>query len=195
MSSHHIVKENQEPALLVMQASSMAAEDLGQLLEWSPTIITDPTSYADLTAQGIKVDLLFSNTAVQLSQEHIQVISYPGDFLTAAFQYLIAHNFKAVNIITDSFPEALILSFADQSNIVILGNGKRIITAKSGYEKWKPKGEHIHILSPVEGLEVRGLTNVSSVTADVDAAYVTVADGFYGVQFSKPIFCLLAEEI
>ncbi|MFD2144372.1 hypothetical protein [Mucilaginibacter antarcticus] len=42
MSSHHIVREKQEPALLVLGLDGFDEEQLGQLLEWSPTLMAPP---------------------------------------------------------------------------------------------------------------------------------------------------------
>jgi thiamine pyrophosphokinase len=36
MSSHHFVKELQEPALIIAHGEECSAELLGQLLEWEP---------------------------------------------------------------------------------------------------------------------------------------------------------------
>ena len=37
MSSHHIVRDDQEPALIITNGASCSEEELiGQLLEWSP---------------------------------------------------------------------------------------------------------------------------------------------------------------
>ena len=49
MSSHHIVREKQEPALLVLGLDDFPDELLGQLLEWSPTVIVT----ADTVEPGI----------------------------------------------------------------------------------------------------------------------------------------------
>jgi thiamine pyrophosphokinase len=35
MSSHHIVRDDQEPALIIANGAACSAELLGQLLEWS----------------------------------------------------------------------------------------------------------------------------------------------------------------
>ena len=45
MSSHHIVKEKQEPALYIHQLGDFNEEFLGQLLEWSPTVIVAAGEY------------------------------------------------------------------------------------------------------------------------------------------------------
>ncbi len=39
MSSHHIVRDDQEPALIIANGEACSAELLGQLLEWSPLVI------------------------------------------------------------------------------------------------------------------------------------------------------------
>lgn len=41
MSSHHIVREKQEPALLIMDLNGFNDEHLGQLLEWNPTVLVN----------------------------------------------------------------------------------------------------------------------------------------------------------
>lgn len=54
MSSHHIVREKQEPALLVLSMDAFDEEMLGQLLEWSPTVICSTGTAEKLDASGIK---------------------------------------------------------------------------------------------------------------------------------------------
>ena len=39
MSSHHIVRDDQEPALIIANGASCSDELMGQLLEWSPLVI------------------------------------------------------------------------------------------------------------------------------------------------------------
>ena len=39
MSSHHIVRDDQEPALIIANGEVCSSELLGQLLEWSPIVI------------------------------------------------------------------------------------------------------------------------------------------------------------
>ena len=56
MSSHHIVREKQEPALLVLGLDNFPDELLGQLLEWSPTVITTSQTAEKLVVNGTKID-------------------------------------------------------------------------------------------------------------------------------------------
>ena len=39
MSSHHIVRDDQEPALIIANGAACSIELLGQLLEWSPLVV------------------------------------------------------------------------------------------------------------------------------------------------------------
>ena len=39
MSSHHIVRDDQEPALIIANGAACSSELVGQLLEWSPLVI------------------------------------------------------------------------------------------------------------------------------------------------------------
>ena len=39
MSSHHVVKEKQEPALIIANGAECEWDLMGQVLEWSPFII------------------------------------------------------------------------------------------------------------------------------------------------------------
>jgi len=60
MSSHHIVRDNQEPALLFLDSENCNNEILNQLLEWSPFIIATDDSSAFLKARDVKPDFILS---------------------------------------------------------------------------------------------------------------------------------------
>ena len=102
MSSHHIVRENQEPALLVENFHALSEEYLGQILEWSPTIITTEDNIDFFLAEDTKVDFLYAH-AIDSSQEEIKLITPKTTFLRDSLDYLIANNYKAVNIFSMSF--------------------------------------------------------------------------------------------
>jgi len=189
MSSHHIVRENQEPALLVLNPTAISQEDLGQLLEWSPTIITAEESVEALSSREIKIDILFAKNAVELPQEHIKLITYQSDFLAEALAYLVDKQYKAVNILGTLQQVPLIFDYADRINMVFLAEQRRIILAKSGYEKWKVQGESIYLYNELQELSVLGL---KAITA---AEYETTADGFFSLTFTSPKYGLLGENL
>src|ERR671912_567944 len=57
MSSHHYVKEAQEPALLV--ADALADDHLLSLLEWSPVVLAASQALPKVASWGIRVDVVF----------------------------------------------------------------------------------------------------------------------------------------
>jgi thiamine pyrophosphokinase len=58
MSSHHIVRDDQEPALIIANGASCDPELLGQLLEWSPLVIVLDSAMERVMKLDIKVDVL-----------------------------------------------------------------------------------------------------------------------------------------
>jgi thiamine pyrophosphokinase len=189
MSSHHVVREKQEPALLVLGLDNFADELLGQLLEWSPTVITTPQTAERLNAYGIKIDWIITNDADGALQSDVKLLPTNADTLiNAALKHLITHGFPSVNIVTDEVNLADYEPYATQINLVIFNNGKKIFPINSGFSKWKPAGETIELLTPGKKLEVKGLEKIN------DRLYKTIRDGLFSLHFDGPLL-FIAEEL
>jgi thiamine pyrophosphokinase len=189
MSSHHIVREKQDPALLILGINNFAEEMLGQLLEWSPTVITTLLTAEQINAFGIKVDMIITNEVEAGLQSDVKLLSPGNDEpLEAALKYLLEADYPAVNIITDSLQLDNLLAFAQRINIVVFSGGKKSYAIKSGFSKWKPADQRIEILSPYLNIEAMGLEAAYGNT------YVTTNDGFVTFIFSEP-YLFIAEEI
>src|SRR6202012_448525 len=101
MSSHHIVREKQEPALLVLGLDSFPFEMLGQLLEWNPTVITTRQTAQLLIDAGIKIDWIITDELHSNLQSDMKQMPAGNDTpIEAALKYLITHSYPAVNIVT-----------------------------------------------------------------------------------------------
>jgi thiamine pyrophosphokinase len=188
MSSHHIVREKQEPALLVLGLNNFAEEDLGQLLEWSPTLITTAPVAEQLAVYGIKIDQVITNDAHEITQSDVKIIQPKNQTsLQAAFGYLLAQGYPAVNVVTDELDLAYYEYYAPHINLVIFYEGRKIYTIKSGFSKWKPAGETINLLSPNAGIQTAGLQQI------LPGQYLTVADGVFTLSFDEP-YLFIAEE-
>jgi thiamine pyrophosphokinase len=173
MSSHHIVREKQEPALLVLGLDNFPDELLGQLLEWSPTVITTSQTAEKLISYGIKIDWIITDGNDDVLQSDVKLMSRGEDNLTdAALKYLTSYEYPAVNIITDELKLRDYEHFADHLDVVIFHDGKKIYPVTPGFSKWKSAGEIIEILSAVKKLDVTGLEKVSG------NRYKTTEDGF-----------------
>src|ERR1700761_3919385 len=104
MSSHHIVREKQEPALLVLGMDTFSGELLGQLLEWSPTIVATELTAEQFIAQDIKVDLVVGNSSSDQAQSNTNYLPIKNnDVIGSAFEFLLDSNYGAVNVVTDDF--------------------------------------------------------------------------------------------
>ncbi len=191
MSSHHIVRENQEPALLIEDLSLIDEEDLGQLLEWSPTIVIEEETIDLLDARGYKFDIVFTKNCINGSQENLKLISYGIDFLKVAIEYLIAHHYKAVNIVTEQLDINYFRPYLEWINIVLFSRGIRYYYVTTGFTKWKPAGERIQIEAVHVDEEIvhKGLIKISENEYEVEN------DGLFVLQFSQEKYILIGEKI
>lgn len=189
MSSHHIVRENQEPALVVADYQALDTEQLGQLLEWSPFIVTDTANFDFFLAEGIKVDVVFGASSVELGQEATKFMPLPddSDLIQEALVYLIKDNFKAVNILsTVELPR--LKRFVNDISIVIYSQGVRCAFFHGKFEKWKPEGEKIF-------LDESTIKSFQGLDYLQNGEFVTYADGFVTVEFSTEDWVLVGEAL
>ncbi|GAB2987904.1 hypothetical protein GCM10027049_30110 [Mucilaginibacter puniceus] len=189
MSSHHIIREKQEPALLVLGLDNFDDELLGQLLEWSPTLMVTETIAEKLNAYGIKVDWIITNNMEGDIQSDVQLLQVKNEpLISSALKHLTANNYPAVNVVTDELNLIDYLPFIDKINLVVFYNNQKIYPVTSGYSKWKPAGETIELLSAPTHLQFTGLDKLS------DTEFKTQQDGFFTLQFDDP-FIVVAEAL
>lgn len=187
MSSHHIVRENQEPALIVQYFNAIDAESLGQILEWSPTVITDNDNADFLYAEGIKVDVVFTNSKAINQQENTKVLPLDTDFLECSLNYLVHRKYSAVNILCNSVSSHL-LAYSSRIDMVLYQDQKRFVVVCSGFEKWYPKGEFIY----VEDCYLKSFQGMTYVGPGV---FITEHDGFVQLEFSTSDYVRVGEDI
>ena len=186
MSSHHIVRENQEPALLVEDFHALSEEYLGQILEWSPTIITNKENVDYFLAEDIKFDILYA-LEIDYAQEEIKHITPQSSFLEDSINYLIDNQFKAVNILSKSL-HSFFIDYANRINIVVFAVGIRYALFKSKYEKWKIKGQKMY----VDVAYIKSFTGLKYLDNNV---FEVDQDGFVFLDFNSDNFLFVGEEI
>lgn len=191
MSSHHIVREKQEPALVILSLEHFDEEYLGQLLEWSPTVLVSSKVIDEVDSLGIKIDLIISDDQDYKSdQEHVKIIHSIEDELEDALKYLVSESYPAVNIIHHHFDAKDYLLFADFIDLVIFCQDQKIYPIKSGFSKWKSKEEKITILHPEKVLNL----STSGLKILENHHYQTLKDGFFSLTFAQP-FIFIAEQL
>lgn len=157
MSSHHIVKDDQEPALIIANGAACNAELMGQLLEWSPWIVVLDAAIERVLDLNIKVDVLLGDFDRNLELEKIKERQYPIEIihtpdqhktdLEKAFDFLIERKFPAVNVIWATGKRAdhtltnitLLAKFRNQLKIVLFDDHSKIFLLPKNYQKWYPQ--------------------------------------------------------
>ena len=113
---------------MVLGLDTFNEELLGQLLEWSPTVIATIGVAEKLGSMGIKVDGILANEVpIYTPQSDVKYLPTAGRSpLNAAMQFLLAEKYGAVNIVVDDINLQHIEVFVPDINIVghneLLGN-------------------------------------------------------------------------
>ena len=149
MSSHHFVKEDQEPALLILDPEAIPFETVQELLEWSPLVIVSNTVIERVLSWGIKIDVLVRSDAHQefnqivLDQMPIQIIQYTEGQaeLESTIQFLLdrkQHNLNVIGI--DLQNNSSIEFFSSEIINIVLFNEKCKwhFVGDGFYSKWLP---------------------------------------------------------
>lgn len=154
MSSHHIVRDDQEPALIIANGAACSEELLGQLLEWSPLVIVLDSAIERVLELGIKVDVLLGDFDRGFDAAHYAEKQYPIEIvyrpdqnktdLEKAFDYLIEKGHKAANVVWATGRRAdhtvtnitNIVRYRDQLKIVILDDHSKVFLLPKRFEKW-----------------------------------------------------------
>lgn len=170
MSSHHIVRDDQEPALIIANGESCSSELLGQLLEWSPIVVVLDSAMTRVVELGIKVDVLLGDFDRNFDAEKYKNTQYPIEIVHApnqnktdlekAFDYLIERKIPAVNVVWATGRRAdhtitnitNIVRYQNELKIVILDDYSKVFQLSKKYQKWYP-AKTILSLIPIGSVE------------------------------------------
>ena len=177
MSSHHIVRDDQEPALIIANGASCSQELLGQLLEWSPLVIVLDSAIERVLEIGIKVDVLlgdfdrgFDADFYKEKQFPLEIIHTPDQNKTdleKAFEYLIERNIPMVNVIWATGKRAdhtitnltSVTKYRNLLKIVILDDHSKVFLLPKLFEKWYTSNTIISLIpiGNVTGIHTQNL--------------------------------------
>lgn len=176
MSSHHIVRDDQEPALIIANGASCSFDLLGQLLEWSPIVVVLDNAIDRVLQLDIKVDVLLGDFDNDFDPEIYKEKQYPLEIVHApnqdktdlekALDYLIEKGHKAVNIVWATGKRAdhnltnitNIVSYRNKIKIVMLDDHSKIFLLPNKFEKWYTANTPISLI-PVG--KVTGITSTN----------------------------------
>lgn len=177
MSSHHVVKDKQEPALIIANGESCSMELLGQLLEWSPSVLVLDGAAHRVEELGIKMDILMGDFdgisdlhGIEQRQQPIRIIHTPDQNKTdleKAIEWLIEEGYPSANIVWATGRRAdhtvnnmmSLFKYSGKIDLVLLDDYSRVFFLPKSYKKWYPS-ETIISLIPfglVKGVSIKGL--------------------------------------
>lgn len=157
MSSHHFVRENQEPALIIANGAACSMELLSELLEWSPLVLVLDSAMERVMELGIKIDVLLGDFDRNFDAHYYQTLQYPLEIvhtpdqmhtdLDKAYMYLIERGIKAANVVWATGKRAdhtitnmtNIVRYREQLKIVLYDDHSKIFLLPYSFEKWYPK--------------------------------------------------------
>jgi thiamine pyrophosphokinase len=177
MSSHHIVRDDQEPALIIANGLECNTELLGQLLEWSPYVIVLDSAIERVIELGIKVDVLLGDFDRDFDAQFYKENHYPIEIvhtpdqnktdLQKAFDFLIEKGHKAVNVVWATGKRAdhtlnnfsTLVSYRNDLKVVLFDDHSKVFLLSNSFKKWYPKKAIISLipLGKVEGITTENL--------------------------------------
>lgn len=177
MSSHHIVRDDQEPALIIANGAECHPELLGQLLEWSPWVVVLDSAIERVLMHHIKVDVLLGDfdrdfdPNIYLERQYpLEIIHMPNQNKTdleKAFDYLIEKGFPAANVVWATGKRAdhtfinltTIAAYRDKLKVVIHDDHSKVYLLPRLFKKWYPVQTKLSLvpLGLVEGITTHNL--------------------------------------
>jgi hypothetical protein len=164
MSSHHFVKEQQEPAVFILDAEGISFDTVAPLLEWSPTLLVAQEAVEIVLSWGIKIDVVLADLAFQNENSHLLEEQYPLRFLTVSalsaldegVHYLLASQHKGVHLVGFDHQkhQELEEKIFDLDLTVVDGDWKYYPVKGGKFSKWFAPSEIRLLASENQPLEI-----------------------------------------
>lgn len=202
MSSHHFVREDQEPALFI--TGSVNQKILLQLLEWSPKVIVVQEAVELIVSLGVKIDVVLCEAEVydhfqailsfQMPIQFILVDDSSTGYIQQGLSFLKEQNHKAVHLLGETSSEEMAqMAKLAPFDIVIWSNDRKWSCCRSGqFSKWVTGGS-VFILDKDEDVAIHTGVDLSRHETQDHNAIKLLADGM--ITFQKNGLFWLGEHI
>lgn len=147
MSSHHFVREGQEPALLITRRVTF--ESAMDLLEWAPKLIVTSDALESVLSWGVKIDVVVVEWGTDQSVYDLLADSHPVDIISCdqnepAIARALLLSDSPVNVLTTGAADLLdvigpFLAARDKPVVLFADHAKWTFHAKN-FKKWVPEG-------------------------------------------------------
>ena len=217
MSSHTIVRDTQEPALIIANGEACSGELLTQLLEWNPIVMVLDGALPRVLELGIKIDIVLGDfdrdmnpEALLDHQQPVEIIHLPDQNKTdleKGIEWLLNRNHKAINIIWATGKRADhtlnnitgLAKYADKATLVMYDDYSKIYCLPKKFEKWYKAGTLLSLIpvSSVHGISSKGLKyNLHHESLDIGSrtgsSNEAMLDGIIHIEYEEG--CLLMLE-
>lgn len=165
MSSHHIVRDNQEPALIIANGADCGDDLLQQLMEWSPYVLALDGAVHRLLERNIRFDAWLGDFDSGAGVDEM-ALSKMGDIqriwaedqektdLEKGIEFLISKGHVAANIIWGTGRRAdhtinnmaTLWRYHDQMTLSLLDDHSRVYPLNRQFKKWYPAGTAISLI-------------------------------------------------
>lgn len=202
MSSHHFVKDQQEPAVFILNADEINFDQVSGMLEWVPTILVSEKALDQVLSWGIKIDVILASPAFQKENLQLLEAQFPvkfltvedDDFLNEGINYLLGSKHEAVHLVGISHQTAFELEdkLALMNLTLVDGNWKYYPVKSGEFKKWFVESSiHIH---GKEGMPVEIKNSQGELILPINyATMIEVPEGITEIK-AKGIFWI-GEEI
>lgn len=193
MSSHHIVRDAQEPALMIAD-TLLPYETIGQLLEWSPVVVVTENCLEEVLTWDIKIDKIVCQNAhyqhiytITLHQQPLEIWQVananPIDFVHLALQKLIQKGHETVSIVWEDFTPEDFLRYIEKAELIVYQNYTKGYFVKKGiFKKWVTAGTVFYF--PEKEI-IKEIFNLERIDAQ---AYKAQQTGLVSFQTEQTIF-------
>ena len=217
MSSHHIVRDTQEPALIIANGEACSGELLEQLLEWNPIVMVLDGALDRVIQLGIKIDIVLGDFDREKNPEALLSHQYPVEIihtpdqnktdLEKGIDLLLGRNHKAINIIWATGKRAdhtlnnisSLAKYKDLATLVMYDDYSKIYCLPKKYNKWYQAGTPLSLIpvGTVIGVSSRGLKyNLQQETLEIgvrtSSSNEAETDGTVSIEYEEG--CLLMME-
>ncbi len=177
MSSHHVVRDSQEPALIIANGEACSYALLAQLLEWSPIVMVLDGALQRVLELGIKIDIVLGDFDREhhpeqylLHQQPVEIIHTPDQNKTdleKGIDLLLGRNHKAIHIVWATGRRAdhtinnmsTLAAYKDKGVLVMYDDYSKVYCLPHSFDKWYVAGTPISLIpmGKVTGVSTEGL--------------------------------------
>lgn len=207
MSSHHFVRDGQEPALIIANGEACSIELLGQLLEWNPYVLVLDGALPRVLDLNIRIDAVLGDFDSWQPQRDnallhgVEIVHRPDQELTdlqKGIEFLMEKGQTAANIAWATGRRAdhhfnnlaTLPRYAGKLDLMVVDDHSRVYNLPFSFKKWYPAGTRISLL-PVSRASGITTSNLAFNLQDDElhlpmrsgSSNMVVSDGFVEISY------------